>query len=325
MMKLSYRQIHYLREVARHSSITQACKKLHISQSPVLAAIDLAEEITRTQLFIRRKGHGVELTPAGQQFMLSVKRFVAAGNEFDRSLDQFSQPITHTLRIGCFSPFGPLIIPPVLKRYREDYGECEIILMEGDQIALRNWMLTGSVDLVVTYDIGEEFGNHITPICKISPHALLRKDDPLAQKNVVSMRELADRPLILLNLPETRTYLMALFDFAAQRPKISLKTRSYETIRSAVVSGLGISVLNIRPSSHSSPDNEELIRLPIADKLKAPTLMVADPYGPQKPRYVTAFIHTLYQYFCDIGPEGFSVTQPEYTKELLYPRPELDG
>jgi len=47
------------------------------------------------------------------------------------------------------------------------------------------------------------------------------------------MEELSHRPLVLLDLPETRTYLMALFDFAAHRPQLGLRARSYETIRRA--------------------------------------------------------------------------------------------
>ena len=323
-MRLTYRQIEYLQEVARHNSVTDACKKLHISQSSVLAAIDVAEEETGTQLFNRRKGHGIELTPAGHKFMLSVHRFIAAGSEFSRSLDEFSLATTATIRIGCFSPFGQLLILPVLKQYMKIYGECEIVLMEGDQVQLRNWLNSGTVDLVITYDIGQEYGSGITPICKLAPHALLKRDDPLAKKKSVSMDELAQRPLILLDLPETRTYLIALFDFAAHRPRIGLKTRSYETIRSAVINGFGISVLNMRPHTGTSPDNDKLIRIPISDKLRKPTLIVADPYGTLKPGYVRTFIDVLYQYFVDIGPENFAVTLPEYSEDLICPRPNTE-
>lgn len=61
------------------------------------------------------------------------------------------------------------------------------------------------------------------------------------------MKELSQRPLVLLDLPKTWTYLLALFDFAARRPKLGFRTRSYETVRTAVTNGLGVSVLNIKP------------------------------------------------------------------------------
>ncbi len=60
-------------------------------------------------------------------------------------------------------------------------------------------------------------------------------------------KDLTERPLILLDMPETCTYLLTLFDFAARRPEVALRTRSYETIRAPTVSGLGAAVLNMWP------------------------------------------------------------------------------
>lgn len=321
-MKLTYRQIEYVREVARNKSITSACNKLNISQSSVLAAINMAEGTTGTRLFYRRKGHGMELTPAGLRFLTSARKFLAAGEEFGRSLDEFGAPTTPTLRLGCFAPFGSVLIPPVLKRYIDAYGECNIVLLEGDQAELRNWLASGNIDLVVTYDIGEIYGIGITPICKCPAHALLNVNDPDSKRTSISMKQLTRKPHILLDLPETRSYLLALFDFAGLRPNIRLKTRSYNTIRTAVANDLGASMLNIRPA-RSSPDTEGLVRLPISDKLKQLTLMVADPYGDQKPEYVRTFIRTLYQYFAEIGPENFAVVEPKNVDGLLYPEPTI--
>ncbi|MBL4733186.1 MAG: LysR family transcriptional regulator [Rhizobiaceae bacterium] len=324
-MRLTYRQIEYLREVARQNSITDAGKELGISQSSILAAIDVAEEVTGTRLFARRKGHGIEMTPAGHKFLVSVRRFLASGDDFERSLAQFTDTTATmaTIRIGCFIPFGALLIPPIVKRYLEAYGDCEIILLEGDQTQLRSWLATGDVDVVVTYDIGQEYGSGVTPICKFPTHGILNIEDPLAHQESVSMEDLAQRPLILLDLPETRTYLMSVFDLATQRPKIGLRTRSYETVRSAVLNNLGISILNIRPALDTSPDSANLVRVPISDQLRQPTLLVADPYGDKKPDYVRSFIHVLYQYFVDLGPENFAVVLPEYSHDLIYPRPKF--
>jgi DNA-binding transcriptional LysR family regulator len=131
------------------------------------------------------------------------------------------------------------------------------------------------------------------------------------------MRELAERPLILLDLPETRAYLLTLFDFAARRPKVALRTRSYETVRAAVVNGLGVSVLNMRPHHLASPDHEALVRVPISDPLRQPTLIVIDPYGDQKPAYLQSFIAMLFAHLQDLGPENFAVTTPEMAKSLM--------
>lgn len=322
-MRLTYRQVEYLREVARHDSIAAACKVLAISQSSVLAAIDVAEDVTGTQLFARRKGHGIVLTPAGRSFLISAHRFLASGEEFSRALEQFSEASGSSLRIGCFVPFGALLIPQVIGRFVDLHGATEFTLLEGDQTELRTWLATGEVDLVVTYDIGQEFGGGTTPICKFPTHALVDTNNPISDMNAVSLETLADHPLILLDLPETRVYLLALFDLVARRPKIGLRTRSYETVRSAVSNGLGVSVLNIRPTLDTSPDGPNLARVPISEEIRQPTLFVADPYGDQKPASVAAFITVLHQYMVDLGPERFAVVDPRYAHDLTYPAPSL--
>lgn len=321
-MRLTYRQMEYLRAVAREESIAAACKVLNISQSSVLAAIDVAEESSSTRLFHRRKGHGMTLTPAGRKFMISAQRFLAAGEEFERTLKGFAERETDVIRLGCFSPFGGLIIPPVLKNYIEAHGHTEIILKEGDQVELRSWLAASEVDMIITYDIGEEFGSGITPICKFPAHALLYWNDPFVQAGAISMEEIAKKPFVLLDLPETRAYLLALFDFTATRPKIALRTRSYETVRSCVAYGHGVSILNIRPTK-ASPDTADIRRVPISDRLRQPTLLVADPYGDRKPRHVRDFILTLHEYFEGLGPSGFAVALPEHSSDLLYPRPRF--
>ncbi|GLO70757.1 LysR family transcriptional regulator [Phaeobacter inhibens] len=320
-MRLTYKQVAYIREIAKRGSITDACKALHISQSSLLAAVEAAEQTTKTRLFHKRRGHGVILTPAGKTFLNSAQKFLAAGAEFGKTLDEFSVRAPQILRLGCFSPFGALLLPPLIKRYSEKYGSSEILLREGDQVQLRSWLASGDVDLIVTYDIGDEFTGELTPICKFPAHALLNIDDEHACCQSISMAELADKPLILLDLPETRAYLLALFDLTARRPTIALRTRSYQTIRSAVASGLGASLLNIGPSE-TSPDTESIVRIPISDPLKQPTLLVANPYGELKPDYVRDFIDVVFDYFTELGPDEFAVVLPEFANDLLYERPK---
>ncbi|WP_127115826.1 LysR family transcriptional regulator [Shimia sediminis] len=319
-MRLTYKQVTYIREIARQGSITTACKVLNISQSSLLAAIEAAEQGTKTRLFHKRRGHGVVTTPAGQTFLKSAQKFLAAGAEFEKTIDEFSQAPPQTLRLGCFSPFGALLLPALIKRYSEMYGPSQILLREGDQRQLRAWLASGDVDLIVTYDIGDEFAGEVTPICKFPAHALLSVEDEHAREKTISMAELAEKPLILLDLPETREYLLALFDLTARRPSIALRTHSYETIRSSVASGLGASLLNICPSE-ASPDTDNIVRLPISDQLLQPTLVVANPYGPLKPDYVSHFIAIVYDYFLQLGPENFAVVVPEFGDNMMYPDP----
>ncbi|TIU09256.1 MAG: LysR family transcriptional regulator, partial [Mesorhizobium sp.] len=125
---------------------------------------------------------------------------------------------------------------------------------------------------------------------------------------------------VLLDLPHTATYLLTLFDVLAKRPEVRFRTRSYETVRSAVASGFGMAILNMRPIGRATADGDEIVRKPIFDELPPPTLIVADMYGSAKPLFVRVFIEIFHRFFDTVGPSGFSVTTPEREPLLLVAR-----
>ena len=318
-MRLSLRQIHYVSEVGRLGGIQAAARRLMISQSSIMAAIDRAETELGGAIFDRRPARGVVVTPAGARFLQAARRLLAAEAEFERALDVLHDAAPPVVRIGCFEPFGPLFMTTILRRYLDEAGAPEISLMGGDQTELHAWLDAGSVDIVVTYDIGPAFATSITPICRVPTHAILPADDPLAAQDAVSILDLAERPIVLLDLPHTSAFLLAVFDLYGRRPRVQLRTRTYETVRSAVASGLGVSVLNMRPLSAASPDGSGLVRRPILDELPTPTLIAVDIYGELKPLFVRRLIALLRRFFAEMGPERFAVSLPERYPALLVP------
>ncbi len=67
-MTLSFRQIRYFVATAELGQISQAAIDLSISQSAITTAIKDLERIVGASLFLRTS-HGMDLTPAGRQFL----------------------------------------------------------------------------------------------------------------------------------------------------------------------------------------------------------------------------------------------------------------
>lgn len=311
-MNLSHKQLRYVCEVARLGSIQAATETLHISQSSILAAIGLAEEFLGTRIFDRRPSRGIQITRTGERFTIAARTLLAAAGEFNRQIGDLVNSAPQTLKVACFEPFGSLFVAEVLRRFVTKYGELEILLYEGDQVQLRQWLASGEVELVITYDIGPTFGDDCTTrICQVPCHALLPSCDPLAEKQAVSIAELATRPLVLLDLPQTSTYLTSLFDVLPSKPRVGFRARSYETVKSAVSAGFGMALLHMRPGKYSTPDGPGLVRLPLVDTLPAPTLIVADMYGNHKPAFIMSIIEIIRDLFQDIEPNGVALTPPE--------------
>lgn len=316
-MNLTHKQLRYVCEVARLGSIQAATETLHISQSSILAAIALAEDALGARIFDRRPSRGIQITRAGERFTTAAGTLLAAAGEFNRQIGDLVNSAPKTLRVACFEPFGSLFVAEVLRRFVTKYGDVEILLYEGNQVQLREWLASGEVELIITYDIGPTFGDDCTTkICQIPGHALLPSGDPLAAQSAVSIAELATRPLVLLDLPQTSSYLISLFDVLPSRPRIGFRARSYETVKSAVTAGFGMALLHMMPGKYSTPDGQGLVRRPLSDELPSPTLIVADMYGNHKPAFVRSIIDIVKELFHDIDSDDSSVAIPEVARTL---------
>ncbi|WP_118134414.1 LysR family transcriptional regulator [Oceanicella sp. SM1341] len=294
-MSASLRQLRYVCAVAEHGSFLRAAEAMHISQSSILAAVEAAESDLGARLFERRRAKGVVVTPAGERFLIAARQLLAAEQDFNtrvKGLNDRHGP----LRIGCFEPFGSMFMVEVLGRLKAQVGPFNVEVMEADQPRLKRFLDRGEVDVALAYDLGPDFEGTITEICRAPPHAMVPLSSPLALKPSVSIEELAREPLVLLSQPLTVTYLLTLFDYAAQRPEVSFQSRSYNTVIRAVAAGFGCTVLNLRPPRPLEVESG-CLRLPIDEALPGPKLIAVDRYGDRKPRLLNSFLEALAAYF----------------------------
>lgn len=310
-MNLSLRQVRYVCAVAECGSIQAASRALHISPSSIMAAIESAEASLGARIFDRRRATGIQLTPRGERFIAASRDLLAAETDFQRRVGVL-QADAQAIRIGCFEPFGSLFMIEGLMRFTRENGPASVSLFEGDQTQLADWLNRGTVDLVVTYDIGPRFNAHATPICRVPAHVLLPAGHRLAGAASVSIADLDGDPLVLLDLPLTVGYLLSLFDTLGAKPRIGFRSRSYETVRGAVAAGFGYAILNMRPiGGAGNADGAGLVRVPLSDALPAPVLQLVDLYGPDKPRAIRRLGEAFLSLFRDGDPERFAVVTPE--------------
>ena len=296
-MSPSLKQLSYICAVRDTGSFSKAAHKVNISQSSILAAVDIAEHDLGARIFSRQKGRGVLVTSAGEKFIAAARRLLNAEQEFNRELRSHSAD-DGQLRIGLFEPFSSIMMIEVLSRLRQQLGNVSVELVEADQPSLKRYLDRGEVDIVLVYDLGPVFTGSIEKIGRVPPHAMVHEDSPLAQYDGISISQLAEQPIGLLSLPLTMTYLMTLLDFADRRPRISFKSRNYESIIRGVSRGFGSTILNAWPRQ-PLPVEHRTRRLRLIDPLPAPNIITVDHYGDMRPRPVEVFIRILQEYFAE--------------------------
>ncbi len=290
MLNFTLKQLRYIEAADRLGSIAQASKELSISQSSITAAIDSLENELGYSLFVRTPAKGIQTTPTGLESLHLIRSFIDQAKHFEGEIRSIGSDTTGALRIGCYATAAPAFLPPVLKTFTEKYPGISIKLLEGNMQTIKEFLEDGIADLVFTYNQAADRQQDFLSLFTAPPFALVAADNPLAGQRSVSLKQLHKQPMVMLDLPMTRTYFTELFHQSGLEPVIAHSTRSSEIARALVVGGFGYSILNIRPTDYAQGKSGYVI-LPISDKLRKQTFGLATLSSVYKPRIVEAFVN----------------------------------
>jgi len=296
-MNVTIRQLEYIVVASREGSIARAATALNISTSSVLMAIDKFEHEFGVQLFVRQRSKGLVTTTAGERAIARIIRMLDEADIFVSDISGRDQDLSGELRVGSFTSISPNIAPQVIRELQAEYPNLIIHLSEGDIISTQQGLRDGVVDILLTYDTGlwEEFDCEI--LANAPPHVVLAESDPLAGRERISLSDIADRTLLLLNLPQSRNYIQSVYDRAGIRPGHVQRLESFEMVRSSAAAGLGIAILNIRPFTDNTYSGLRVVCRPLSDAGPSPSIVLATRRGSRISRRAQAFAKQCQRFF----------------------------
>lgn len=288
-MNFTLKQLRYVEATGRLGSIANAATELNISQSSVTAAIGALESQIGFDLFVRTPAKGISVTPAGQETLNLIRNFITQSRHFEAEVSAIGGDSTGSVRIACYATAAPSFLPPILKNFKSLYPNTSIKFLEGNMETIMGFLKSGEADLAFTYEETLEERQHFTPLFEAPPYALMAVDDPLSSNGSVSLTQLADKPMILLDLPYTKEYFNSVFEQAGLKPNIVHSTRSTEIVRALVLGGHGYSLLNICPPDYRIGDTRFRV-VPLYDQVKAPVFGIVTRSDTRQPSIVNSFI-----------------------------------
>ena len=274
-MSFTLKQIRYFVAAAETGSITEAGKRLHISQPSVSAAIAELEERFKVDLFVRHHAQGLSLTPAGSRLLRDARSLLDQAEELRQDAQGLGQALEGELHIGCFQTFAPFVMPGLIRAFAAAHPAIAITLHEDHVQGVFDGLRAGRIELALTYDLNLGPDLSFEPLVPIPLHAVLARRHKLAKRPAVTLAELAEWPMVLLSLPQSRDYFLSLFTARGLKPRIAQETPSFETLRGLVASGNGFAVMHSRPASHQTLDGRQVAYVPIKDRIPAQALGLA--------------------------------------------------
>jgi LysR family transcriptional regulator for metE and metH len=257
---VSIRQLRALAALAETGSITAAAGKLNLTQPAVTLQLRNLQALADLPL-IQRTSDGMQLTDAGREVLALSERVEAAIGACETSLDMIAGKTAGRISIGAVSTakyFVPFAISGFLKRN----PKMDVRLFIGNRqdigAALRGYELDIAImgrppiDLEVDVHL---IGDH--PHVVIAPTA-----HRLARRSNIAPAELATETFLTREPGSgTRSLMEQFFGGAGIRPTVGMEMGSNETIKQAVIAGLGIAFI----SAHTVATELDERRLVILD------------------------------------------------------------
>ncbi len=194
---MDIRVLQYFLTVAREESITRAAETLRMTQPPLSRQLkDLEEELGK-QLLIRGSKK-VTLTEDGMLLRKRAEEMIDLMEKTKAELTSSDENISGEIYIGGGETDAVSLFAQTAGKLQKKYpqihyhiysGDAEIVMEKLDKGLIDSGLLVGPVD-VSRYDYMR------LPISDIWG-VLMRKDAPLAEKDIICAEDLWDKPLIL--------------------------------------------------------------------------------------------------------------------------------
>ncbi|MGL4315729.1 MAG: LysR family transcriptional regulator [Pseudomonas sp.] len=236
--------------VARLGSITQAAKKLGLSQPTVTTQIRSLEGQYGVELFYRG-GRRLTLSDEGARLLPMVQKLLQQEADIEFFLRNSGQ-VQGALRIGATAPYYVL---DLVKGFRTQFPQCEVTLEIGNSQQVIEALEEYRVDLAASSQLVED-ARLTRLVLGHDPLVLaVHRQHPLAAHDRVPLSALAGHCLLMRESGSTTRVLSeALLREAGVATGPLLEIGSRESIREAVLRNIGISII----ARHEVPESPQL-------------------------------------------------------------------
>ena len=245
MKNATFRQLRVFSEVARQMSFAKAAATLHLTPPAVTMQIKELEGHVGLPLF-ERTGRVVSLTTPGEYMLVYARKMLSTLKDAEDAAARLKHVEAGTLTIGMVST-AKYFLPRLLAEFRREHEGVEIRLIEGNRQHLVKLLQGNEVDVAVMGRPPKELATRAEPFAA-HPHVFVAPvDHPLVKDSGPHPAD-SLRPFGFIVREQgsgTRAALEKYLEQAHLDLRVTMEMGSNETIKQAVMAGMGISFLSL--------------------------------------------------------------------------------
>ena len=194
---MDIRILEYFLAITREGNISAAADALHISQPALSRQIkDLEEELG--VLLFERGSRRIKLTEEGMILRKRAEEMMHLIQITHSEISQVHDQITGEIKIGAGESLAFHYLSKIAGNIHKDYPDIRFSITSGDTDDLIDQLANGLIDLALIfteYDRNLYHGIYLPAEDKLG--LLIRKDDPLASKEIITIADMKELPLII--------------------------------------------------------------------------------------------------------------------------------
>ena len=207
---MELRVLEYFLAVAREQNITAAAESLHLSQPALSRQLREMEEKLGKQLLIRgvKGSRKVILTEEGMILRKRAEEILSLVRRTENEITQSDETIAGNVFIGTGETETVRLFAKVAKKLQQKYPDIRYNISSGNAEHVLEYLDKGLIDFGLLFTEIESQKYEAIPVpIKDTWGVLMRKDSPLAEKEVIHPEDLWDKPLIVSHQKGDDRYL----------------------------------------------------------------------------------------------------------------------
>lgn len=237
------RQLKVFESVARHLNFSRAAEELHLTQPAVSTQIRMLEEHCGVALF-EQLGKKVYLTPAGAKMLHHGRIIIEQFREAQQAMAQFADIAGGTLNISIVST-GDYFFPHLLAEFTKRYQDIQLNLQVSNREQLLSQLAHNRTDVAVMVRPPQDRDLSYEPFAPHPYVIVAAPGHPRVNEAGIALNTLANESFIAReDGSDTRAAMKESFSGRLDDFKLAMEISSTETIKQAVMAGMGISFLS---------------------------------------------------------------------------------
>lgn len=321
-MKLQ--QLRYVWEVAKNDlNVSVTAQALFTSQPGVSKQIRLLEDELGIEIFVRSGKHLSEITDVGQHIIRMAGEILAKSRTIKEIAQEYSNKDYGSLTIATTHTQARYALPNVIQKFRAKYPNVALHMNQGTPEQISQLAASGAADFAIATEGMELFKDLVMMPCyRWNRSVVVPKDHPLAKKGPLTLKDLAEFPIVTYVFGFTgRSKLDDAFGQAGLKPNVVFTATDTDVIKTYVRLGIGVGI--IASMAYDEVQDTDLVRLDASHLFESSVTHIGFRRGTFLRRYMLDIINEFAPHLDDRIVQEAQACFTSAERESLFEAVEL--